>query len=81
MNGRNDQVWLHHDELDRTIPAVRSQVPHLGAAGWYEVDPPPEPKPKPKPKKTGSDSAPKPNANESAPSRRARPDSEQEKDS
>jgi len=37
---RNEPVWLHHDELDRTISAVRSQVPELGSAGWYEVDPP-----------------------------------------
>lgn len=40
---------MRHPELDRVIQVMRCQVPHLGAAGWDEVDPPPPPKPKPKP--------------------------------
>lgn len=55
-----ERVWMHHDDLDRTVEAIRSQVPELGAAGWYEVDPPATPAPKPA-KKT------------SKPSRRPRP--------
>ena len=57
MSTYTEPVWMHHDELDRTIQAVRSQVPHLGAAGWREVDPPAE---EPKP------------AKESKPSRQSR---------
>lgn len=48
MSG-NERVWMHHDELGRTIPACRSQVPFMGDAGWYEVAPPPEPEPEPEP--------------------------------
>jgi hypothetical protein len=68
MSRFTERVWMHHDELDRTIQAVRSQVPELGAAGWVEADPPPPPEPKP--------------AKESKPSRqtRPRPTSEEEKD-
>lgn len=43
---RLDPAWMRHPDLDRTIRVFRCQVPHLGAAGWYEVDPPPPPKPK-----------------------------------
>jgi hypothetical protein len=46
MSRYTEPAWMYHAELDRTIKAVRSQVPELGAAGWVEVDPPaPEPKP------------------------------------
>lgn len=62
MSDRNDPVWMHNDELDRTIQAVRSQVPFYGAAGWVETDPPPEPEPEPEPVK-----------HDSKPSGRARP--------
>jgi hypothetical protein len=66
---RNEPVWMHHDELDRTIQAVRSQVPYLGAAGWVEVDPPSPPEPKPKPAKQESKpsgrSRPRPSSKES----------------
>lgn len=72
MSRYDEPVWMHHAELDRTIQAVRSQVPHLGAAGWVEVDPPPPPEPKTKPE---------PAKQESKPSGRSRPrPSSKEKD-
>lgn len=66
MTRRTEPAWMRHPELDRVIQVVRCQVPHLGAAGWYEVDPPPPPKPKPKRQQQAAGAAA-----DSAPSRRA----------
>lgn len=66
---RRERVWMAHpDLLDRDpTPVLRCQVPHLGAAGWYEVDPPapPEPKPKPAEKKPKGAASPSASSKES----------------
>lgn len=68
MSRFTERVWMHHDELDRTIEVFRSQMPFLGSAGWYEVDPP-EPEPEPE------------SVKKSTPSRRSRPRPTSEKES
>jgi hypothetical protein len=57
-----ERVWMRHHDLPDHDPlaAVRSQVPYLAAAGWFEVEAPPEPEPEPEPKKKPSPAGAKP---------------------
>lgn len=43
----DERLYMSHPDLEDypPTPVVRSQLPHMHAAGWVECDPPPEPEP------------------------------------